>query len=93
MNWTHVIDTLPYVILAMAFLMIRLLRVFTTHQQKMAEILNRTNDDRADITALRREMAELKALVNENVLAADDRRRLTTPPPAPDLQDRMRSGS
>ncbi|HWA83098.1 MAG TPA: hypothetical protein VG820_06695 [Fimbriimonadaceae bacterium] len=90
MNWNHVIEALPYVIALMAFVIIRLVRVLTAHQQKMAEILNRTNDDRADITALRREIAELKALVHENVIAADDSRRLTSPPPAPDLADRLR---
>jgi len=75
----------------MAFMMIRLVRVFTTHQQKMTEILTKTNADQAEIASLRRELADLRAVVNENVIAHDDRRAVSSPPPAPDLADRLRS--
>ncbi|MFI5384772.1 MAG: hypothetical protein ACHQ50_01510 [Fimbriimonadales bacterium] len=87
----HVLEALPWIVGIMAFMMIKLVRVFTYHQQRMTEILNKTSADRGDIASLRQEIAELKSLVNESVIASDDRRRISVPPPAPDLGERLRS--
>ena len=76
MNWNKVVDALPYLVVVMAFVMVRLIGVLTKHQQKMAEILNQTNDDHSEIEDLRREVAALKA---QNRAA-----------PVPELEERLK---
>jgi hypothetical protein len=82
--------SLPFIIVIMMFMMVRLVKVFTSHQQKMAEILNRSSADHGEIAGLRREIADLRAIMNDHVLSQDDRKLLTAPPPAPTVADRLR---
>lgn len=89
----HVLEALPWIVGIMAFMMIKLVRVFTYHQQRMTEILNKTSTDRSDIASLRQEIAELKSLVHQSVIASDDRKQAIAPPPTPELSERLRSKS
>ena len=70
-NWNNVIEAMPYLLVVMAFLLVRLMKVFTTHQQKMAQILNQTNVDRSEIQELKSQIAELNARLSSR-LTADD---------------------
>jgi len=82
-------QALPYVVVVMAFFMVRIVRIFTQHQQKMAEILNRTQADQTEIASLRREMAEMKALLHDQIIRHDA--SVSNPPPVPELTDRLRT--
>lgn len=75
-------------------MMIKIVKVFTQHQQKMAEILNRSAADQSEISVLRKELYDLKALVNDQVIAVDGRRSMSVsgPPPAPNLSERLSAG-
>jgi hypothetical protein len=77
---------LPFAVIFMMFMIIRLVKVFTNHQQKMAEILNRSAADHSELAGLRREIAELRTLMNDHVLALDG--RVSSTPPTP-LADRL----
>jgi hypothetical protein len=90
--WQRVIEASPYLLVVFAFVMIKILRVFTTHQQKMAEIVNRSSADHTEVSALRQEIAELKSLMHQQVINADDRRAMDTPPVAPSVAERLGNG-
>lgn len=85
------IPVLPLLALLVA-VMIPVFKIFTSHQQRMAEILNRTNSDRDDIMLLRNEVAELKRLMHQQIIANDDHRSMSAPPPAPTIADRLAAG-
>ncbi len=88
--WTQALRILPFVVFFLTVMMIKVVKVMTAHQQKMAEILNKSAGEQTEITALRQEIAELKSLVHTQVIQADDSRRLAaTPPPAPTISDRL----
>ena len=90
MPWLqHVIEASPYLLVVVAFVMVKILRVFTTHQQKMAEIVNRSSADHNEVSALRQEIAELKSLMHQQVIAADDRRVPDAPPVVPSVAERL----
>jgi hypothetical protein len=69
--WQHVLDASPYLILFLAFFMVRLVRVFTQHQQKMAEIIHRSAADHGEIAALRQEVHDLKNMMLQQALNRD----------------------
>lgn len=74
-------------------LMIPIVAVLTSHQQKMAQILNRTSGDHTEVEALRREIAELKTLIHQQAITLDSlagtQRSLEVPPPTPNLSERL----
>jgi len=88
----QVLHALPYIVGILALVMIRVLKVFTDHQQKMAEILNRTSGDHADIAALRKEIAEMKSMMQSHVTASEGIRAASLPPQA-ELSERLGSGT
>jgi hypothetical protein len=89
--WDKAIEALAPLLIIGLFIVVRLVRVLTAHQQKMTEILSRSTGDHAEIASLRHEISEIKSLMHEHVLNSDDRKRLTSPPPTPDLAERLKS--
>lgn len=79
------------IIIPIVALMIPIVAMLTRHQQKMAEILNQGRGDHSEIEALRREVAELKSLVQNQTIAIDNYRSFQTsvPPPAPNIESRL----
>jgi len=85
-------EVFPFMIPIMA-LMIPIVAILVHHQQKMAQIIHgspATGSSRDEINALRREVQELKELLNQQSIAIDglqDRRPLppsiTTAPSVP----------
>lgn len=84
-----------WVIVPICVLMIPIVGILTRHQQKMAEILNRGSADHNEITSLRRELADLKALVHQQTITLDNlagtQRALNTPPPTPQIAERLKT--
>lgn len=69
-------------------LMIPIVAILVKHQQKMAEILHRSAPN-GDVEALRREIADLRALVNQQTIQIDSLRSLRTPAPSAELGQRL----
>lgn len=72
-------------------LMIPIVAILTNHQRKMAEIIHNSHagrGDAAEIAALRAEVAELKELVQSQMIAIDGlaSRGALTPPRLPEQQ-------
>ena len=83
----RLIEALPLMIPIIA-LMIPVVKVFTNHQQKMAEIVNRSSLDEQQIATLRQEVTDLKSLLHQqtiriDALASGGAPALASPPPAP----------
>jgi soluble cytochrome b562 len=82
------------VLIPVMFLMIPVVAILTTHQQKMAKIVSerqpQTNSQDNDIAAMRQEMRELRHLVNGLALAVDDMKQTKVQDGT--LQDRINNG-
>ncbi|HVT13111.1 MAG TPA: hypothetical protein VHE55_12675 [Fimbriimonadaceae bacterium] len=83
-----------WIMIPLTALMIPIVAVLTSHQQRMAQILNRTTGDHSEIEALRREIAELKTLIHQQAITLDSiagvqRATLEAPPPTPRLSERL----
>ena|SRR5579862_5438067 len=89
--WSHVVQISPIVLIVLAMMMTRIIKVFTSHQQKMAEILNRSNGEQTEIAALRQEISELRSVLNTQVIERDGRQ--SAPPPSPEIADRLRTNA
>lgn len=78
---------LPYMIPVLA-LLIPIVAILTVHQQKMAQILHRSGTDVSEISNLRKELADLKALVHQQTITLDsiatNARQLPPRPPQPE---------
>lgn len=90
-------DLSPLIILIVPVLalMIPIVRSLLSHQQKMAEILRSGTPNDAvlrELAEMRREMSELKQVVNQQTIALDDASslRLQSPPPlSEDMRQRI----
>lgn len=84
-----------WIMIPLTALMIPIVAVLTSHQQKMAQILNRNVGDHTELAALRQEIAELKALVHQQAINLDNltgaQRSLIAPPPTTNLSERLGS--
>ena len=67
-------------------MMIPIVYILAKHQQKMAEIVHSNRMPSPEVESLRREVAEMKALLHQQVIALDSRGNPSslTPPAAPD---------
>jgi|CXWL01.1.fsa_nt_gi hypothetical protein len=65
---------------------IPIIYILVKHQQKMAEIVHSNRMPTPEVESLRREVAEMKALLHQQVIALDSRGNSPslTPPTAPD---------
>jgi len=65
--------------------------IMTKHQQKMAEIIHGSsqNQSNAEIAQLRSEVAELKQMVHQQMIALDSYSALPRPPAEIPLQRRL----
>ncbi len=71
-------------------LLIPIVALLTRHQQKMAVILNKGESNNSEIANLRREIAELKALVHNQTIALDNVKSYSLqPPPVPSVEQRL----
>jgi hypothetical protein len=89
-------NILPFMIPITA-LMIPIVAILTQHQRRMAEIMRQNTPQGVhEIAELRREVAQLKEIVNQQALQMDDfltkQGQLMAPPPAPqNLHERLNS--
>lgn len=60
----------PVLALALA-LVLSVTFVLTRHQQRMAAILNRSSDGNQEIGSLRKEIAELRAMLVHHIVSSD----------------------
>jgi hypothetical protein len=89
----HPEDLIPLAAIVMMF-GIPIVAILTTHQRKMAELLNRPpqgqNLTSPEVNQLRYEVSELKQRLDQQTIILDDlRSHLLTSPPEPPLQDRL----
>jgi len=60
------------IIAIVSFAAIALIAMFLEHQRRMAKMLNDRGDYRPELEALRREVHDLRNLVNQQAMALDD---------------------
>lgn len=74
-------------------LIIPIVAILTKHQQQMAAILNKQgNAETEDVAQLRRELSEVKALLQNQTIALDNlsgHKELQSPPPTPTIEQRL----
>lgn len=84
-----------WVLIPITALLIPIVAMLTRHQQKMAEILNRSSGDHSELLAIRQDLAELKTILHSHAINLDTyagtQKSLREPPPSPTLSDRLSS--
>ncbi len=82
-----------WILVPVCALMIPIIAILSSHQQKMAEIIHRNQTAEipsSDIAELRQEIQALKEIVHQQAIALDDRAGLRQgPPPMPDVAKRL----
>jgi len=83
MDWPAIIALMIPVVA----LMIPIVAILVSHQQKMAQIVHQNPGNSPEVSALRQEISELKALVHQQAITLDtiagNQKALNAPPPAP----------
>lgn len=84
-----------WVLIPVTALLIPIVAIFSSHQQKMAQILHGAGD-RREIDALREEVSELRRQLGQQALTVDDMRTslrsLAVKPEGGPLTDRLTQG-
>ncbi len=66
-------EVIAAVVVPTATIMIPIVYILVKHQQKMAEIIHSNRLPTPEVESLRREVADLKALMHQQVIAIDSR--------------------